>query len=137
MNIPWLSDKTSTAKEGLCIDSEIENLQKTMNQCKYQISFLNETNEGLVMTNRRLREDIYDINTHYQELITISKEYLRRKKQTQTQFGELNQTIKDLTQQNERLSKKIEDLGAEQQRTRRKSHALEGIAVLDEAAKNL
>ena len=24
-NIPWLSDKTSTAKDGLCIDSEIEN----------------------------------------------------------------------------------------------------------------
>ena len=26
MNIPWLSDKTSTTKEGLCIDYEIENL---------------------------------------------------------------------------------------------------------------
>ena len=26
MNIPWLSDKTSTEKEGLYIDSEIENL---------------------------------------------------------------------------------------------------------------
>ena len=26
MNIPWLSDKTSTTKEGPCIDSEIENL---------------------------------------------------------------------------------------------------------------
>ena len=80
MNIPWLSDKTSTAKEGLCIDSEIENLQKTVKQCKYQISFLNETNEGLVMTNRRLRDNFDDINTHYQELITISKESLRRNK---------------------------------------------------------
>ena len=28
MYIPWLSEKTSTTKEGLCIDSEIENLQK-------------------------------------------------------------------------------------------------------------
>ena len=65
-----------------------------MKQCKYQISFLNETNEGLVMTNRRLREDLDDINTHYQELISVSKEALRRKKQTQSQFGELNQTIK-------------------------------------------
>ena len=55
MNIPWLSDKTSTTKEGLCIDSEIKNLQKIVKQCKYQISFLNETNEGLVMTNRRLK----------------------------------------------------------------------------------
>ena len=82
MNIPWLPDKDSTAKEGLSIDSEIENLQKIVKQCKYQISFLNETNEGLVMTNRMLREDLDDINTHYQELIVVSKESLRRKKQT-------------------------------------------------------
>ena len=65
MNIPWLPDKMSTEKEGLCIDFEIENLHKTVKQCKYQIRFLNETNEGLVMTNRRLREDLDDINTHY------------------------------------------------------------------------
>ena len=84
MNIPWLSDNTSTTKEGLCIDSEIENLQKIVKQWKYQINFLNETNEGLVMTNRRLREDQDDINTHYQELISVSKEYLRRKKHTQS-----------------------------------------------------
>ena len=43
MNIPWLSNKTSTTKEGLYIDSEIENLQKIVKQCKYQISFLSET----------------------------------------------------------------------------------------------
>ena len=72
------------------------------------------TNEGLVMTNRRLREDLDDINTHYQELIYVSKESLRRNKQTQSQFGELNQTIKDLIQQNERLSKKIEYMEVEQ-----------------------
>ena len=66
------------------------------------------------MTNRRLREDLDDINTHYHELISISKEALRRKKQTQNQFKELNQTILDLTQQNERLSKKVEDLEDEE-----------------------
>ena len=104
----------------MCLDSEIENLQKIVKQWKYQINFLNETNEGLVMTDRRLREDLDDINTHYQELISISKEALRRKKQTQGQFGELNQTIRDLTQHNERLSKKIEDIEVEQLRTRRK-----------------
>ena len=65
------------------------------------------------MTNIRLREDLDDINTHYQELIYVSKESLRRNKQTQSQFGELNQTIKDLTQQNEKLSKRIEYLEVE------------------------
>ena len=89
------------------------------------------------MTNRRLMEYLNDINTHYQELIFVSKEALRRKKHTQNQFKELNQTIQDLTQQNERLSKKVEDLEVEQQRTKRKSQDLEGITLLAEVAKNL
>ena len=63
----------------MCIDSKIENLQKTVKQNKYQIGFLSETNDGLVMTNRRLRGDLDDINTHYQELIVVSKEALKRK----------------------------------------------------------
>ena len=63
----------------MCIDSETENLKKTVKQFKYQIGFLSETNDGLVMTNRRLREDLDDINTHYQELIVVSKEALKRK----------------------------------------------------------
>ena len=35
MNIPWLSDKASTLQEGMSIDSEADNLKKTMKQCKY------------------------------------------------------------------------------------------------------
>ena len=74
IDIPWLSDKTSTLQEGMRIDSETENLQKTVKQYKYQIGFLSETNERLVITNRRLRGDLDDINTDYQELIVVSKE---------------------------------------------------------------
>ena len=55
IDIPWLSDKTSTLQGGMYIDSETENLKKTLKQYKYQIGFLSETNDGLVMTNRRLR----------------------------------------------------------------------------------
>ena len=55
-----------------------------MKQYKYQIDFLSDTNQGLVMTNRRLREDIDDIHTHYQELISVSKEALKRKRQNQS-----------------------------------------------------
>ena len=101
----------------MSIVSEADNLKKTVKQCKYQIGYLSETNEGLVMANRRLREDLDDIKTHYQELVDVSKEYFKRKRQTRSQFEELNQKIQNLTQQNERLSKKIEDLEAEQQRT--------------------
>ena len=78
MNIPWLSDKTSTLQEEMCIDSETKNLQKTVKQYKYQIDFLSETNEGLVMTNWKLREDLNEIHTHYQDLIIVSKESLKR-----------------------------------------------------------
>ena len=84
IDIPWFSDKTSTLQEGMCIDSKIENLQKTVKRYKYQIGFLSETNDGLVMTNRILRGDLDDINTHYQELIAVSKDALKRKRQTQS-----------------------------------------------------
>ena len=100
LNIPWLFEKFSSFQEGKFIDSENQNLQKIVKQYKYQIDFLNETNEGLVMENRRLREDLEDINTHYQDLIVVSKEALKRKRQTQSKFEELNQKIQDLTQQN-------------------------------------
>ena len=89
------------------------------------------------MENRRLKEYLEDINTHYQELIVVSKEALKRKRQTQSKFEELNHKIQDLTQQNLELSKRVEDLEVKQQRTKIKSQALEGIAILDEASKNI
>ena len=108
-----------------------------MQQYKYQVGFLSETNDGLVMANRRLREDLDDINTHYQELIAVSKEALNIKRQNQSQFEELNQRVQSLTQQNKGLLKRIEYLEAEQQQSKRQSCALEGIALLAEATKNL
>ena len=89
------------------------------------------------MENKRLREDLEEINNHYQELIGVSKEALKRKRKTQSLCAELKQTIQEVTQQNQELSKRVEDLEAEQQRTRRKTQALEGIALLGEAAKDL
>ena len=62
---------------------------------------MKETNDGLVMANRRLREDLDEVNSHYQELIAVSKEALKRKRNTDGQFTMLKQTIKDLQQQNE------------------------------------
>ena len=42
-----------------------------------------------------------------------------------------------MTQQNEDLTKRVEDLEAENLKARRKTQALEGIALLAEAAKDL
>ena len=98
---------------------------------------MQETNDGLVMANIRLREDLDEVNSHYLELIAVSKEALKRKRNTESQFTMLKQTIKDLQQQNEQLTRKMAEMEAEQLKARRKAQALEGIALLAEAAKDL
>ena len=123
--------------EGKCIDSENENLQRGIKQYKYQIEYLHETNEGLVTADKRLRDDLEEVNSHYQKLISVSKEAFKRKRQTENLFTELKQTIQELTQQNEKLKKRVKYLEADHQKARRKTQALEGIALLAEAAKDL
>ena len=113
LKIPWMPEGLSSASKGKCIDSENENLQRSIKQYKYQIEFLHETNEGLVVANKRLREHLEEINNHYQELIVVSKEALKRKRQTQILCAELKQTIQEITQQNQELSKRVEDLEVE------------------------
>ena len=98
---------------------------------------MQETNDGLVMANKRLREDLEEVNNHYQELILVSREALKRKRKTKGQFTMLKQTIQDLQQHNEELMRKIVDMEVDQLKARRKSQALEGIALLAEAAKDL
>ena len=98
---------------------------------------MQETNDGLVMANKRLREDLDEVNSHYQELIAVSREALKRKRNTKGQFTMLKQTIQDLQQQNEELARKMADMEADQLKARRKAQALEGIALLAEAAIDL
>ena len=86
--------------EGKCIDSENENLQRSIKQYKYQIEYMHETNEGLVAANRILREDLEEVNSHYQDLIAVSKEALKRKRQKKHLCAELKQIVQDITQQN-------------------------------------
>ena len=98
---------------------------------------MQETNDGLVMANRRFREDLDEVNSHYQELIAVSKEALKRKRNTESQFTMLKQTIKYLQKQNEELTRKMAEMEAEQLKARRKAQSLEGIALLAKAAKDL
>ena len=56
---------------------------------------------------RRLREDLEEVNSHYQELIAFSKEALKRKRQTQSMYAELKQTIQDLAKKNRELAKEL------------------------------
>ena len=98
---------------------------------------MQEKNDGLVMENIRLREDLEEVNNHYQELIAVSREALKMKRNTEGQFTMLKQTVHDLQQHNEELTRKIVDMEADQLKERRKAQALEGITLLAEAAKDL
>ena len=80
------------------VDSDKENLQKTIKQYKQQMNYMQEINEGLMMANRRLREDLQDVNDHFQELTAVSKEALKRKRTSDLQCTELKKTVKDLQQ---------------------------------------
>ena len=98
---------------------------------------MQEKSDGLIIANKRLREDLEEVNNHYQELIAISKEALKRKRSTELQFAGLKQTIRDLQQQKEDLTRRITEMEVEQLKARRKAQALEGIALLEEDAKYL
>ena len=119
------------------MDYEVENLKKDLKQHKPQIHFLNESNDRLVTTNKILREDLEDINAHYQELIAVSKEALKRKREIENQVENLTKQIQDLNKKNKVLSSRVKSLETEQARYKKKSRALEGIAMLAEATKQL
>ena len=98
---------------------------------------MQEVNDGLILANRRLREDLQEVNEHYQELTAVSKEDLKRKRTTDLQCTELKQIVRDLQKQNEELTRRLAGMEDEQKRAKKKAQVLDGIALLAEAAKNL
>ena len=74
---------------------------------------MQEVNEGLMMADGRLREDLQDVNDHCQELTAVSKEVVKIKRTTELQCTELKETVKDLQQKNEELTKRIADMEEE------------------------
>ena len=83
LKIPWIPEGLQSSAGDKSIDSEQENLQRSIKQYKYQVEHIQETNDGLVSANRKLREDLEEVNSQYQELITVSREALKRKRQTE------------------------------------------------------
>ena len=108
-----------------------------MKQYKHQMSYMQEVNNGLMMANRRLREDLQDVNDHFQELTAVSKEALKRKRATDMHCIELEKIVQYLQQRNEELIKKINDMEQEQKKAKRRAQVLDGIALLAEVAKYL
>ena len=92
---PWEIDEIPAHLEMMESISEVEVLNKSLQYFKEQNRYLNDSNEKLMIANRRLREDLEEIDANYQELITVSKEVLRRKRATQ-QYEELINQNKEL-----------------------------------------
>ena len=95
LKIPWIPKGMQLVLEGKSIDSKNGNLHRSIKQYKHQIEYLHESNEGLVTANKILREDLEEVNSHYQELISVSKEALKRKRQIESLFTELNKLFKN------------------------------------------
>ena len=55
----------------------------------------------------------------------------------QSQAEDLTQKVQNLNEQNAVLLKRVRSLETEQERSKKQSHAFEGIAMLAEATKNL
>ena len=98
---------------------------------------LQETNDGLFKVNRGLIEELQDVHNHFLELSEVSKEVLKRKRATDRYSTKLEETVQDLQQRNKELIKKINDMEKKQKKAKRKSQALDGIALLAEATKDL
>ena len=114
-----------------------ENLQESIQKYKQQMKHLQETNDGLFKVNRGLIEELQDVHNHFLELSEVSKEVLKRKRDTDRYSTKLEETVQDLQQRNKELIKKINDMEKEQKKAKRKSQALDGIALLAEAEKYL
>ena len=109
-NLPEIPDFEQEIMTGRSVDIDKENLQKIIQQYKQQMKHMQEVNEGLMMANRNIKQDLQDVNEHCHELTAVSKVVLKRKGTTDLHCSELEKTVKDLQQRNEELTKKITDL---------------------------
>ena len=67
----------------------------------------------------------------------MSKEALKRKRTTDLHCADLKLTVDSLLKQNEELTRKLASMEDEQRRSKKKDQALDGIAMLAKAAKDL
>ena len=110
--------------------SGMELLKKSLQSVKEHNMYLNESYEKLMISNRILHEDLEEIDTSYQERISVSKEALRRKKVMEQQYEEM-------VEQNMDLQKRMQAMETEQSRLKKRPQALDGLTIPTEAAGKL
>ena len=56
---------------------------------KKQNEYLHELNENLMLSNKRLREDLEEKEVDYQKLVNIAKDILKKKRALQEQYKQV------------------------------------------------
>jgi hypothetical protein len=133
----WKPSKDQDAAMEKLINSDQENLKKTVKQYMHQMNYMQEVNDGLMMANRRLREDLQDTHDNFQELVMDAKEVLRRKRVADRHCSELDKKVQTLQHENEHLHKRIAELEQKHKRMKKRSSSPDGIALLVEASKEI
>ena len=65
---------------------ELTQIRKFMISYKKQNEYLHELNENLMLSNKRLREDLEEKEVDYQKLVFVSKDILKKKRALQEQY---------------------------------------------------
>ena len=135
--MPEIPSFEQKKRKGRSVGREQESLQKITQQYKHHMKYLQDVNDGLMKVNGGLIGELQDVNNHFQELSEVSKEVLKRKRTSDIHCKKLEKTVQNLQQRNEELTKKINDMKQRQKKAKRQAQALDGIALLAEAAKEL
>ena len=59
---------------------ELNQIKKSLQSYKEQTKFLQNINENMMSSNKRLREDLEEKEVDYQKIILISKDILKEKR---------------------------------------------------------
>ena len=109
---------------------ELTQIRKFMISYKKQNEYLDELNENLMLSNKRLREDLEEKEDDYQKLVNISKDILRKKRDLQVQY-------KQVVNQNRELQSKELNQDAKYTRLQKKSQVLHDMTLLAEVSKSI
>ena len=97
---------------------------------KKQNEYLHEMNENLMLSNKRLQEDLEEKEVGYQKLVYISKDILKKNRDLQEQY-------KQVLDQNRELQSKELNQDAEYSRLQKRSQVLHDMTLLAEVSKSL
>ena len=109
---------------------ELTQIKKFMISYKKQNEYLHELNENLMLSNKRLREDLEDKEVDYQKLVYIAKDILKKKRALHEQYEKV-------LDQNRKLQNKELNQDVEYTRLQKRSQLLHDMTLLAEVSKSI